>query len=160
MIGQPAVRHSVQVLIFDPDDRVLLLRSAEPETGVTMWGPVGGGIEPGEDVYAAARREVAEETGLAGVDLGSELWRRQHVYSWRGMWRDSRERWFCARAARFEPSRANLSEQERIYLVEHRWWSIDDLTDTTDAFTPSDLPMRVRGLLTYGPPDLPTELRH
>jgi len=31
------------------------------------WQPVSGGVEDGEDLAAAARRETAEETGLSGT---------------------------------------------------------------------------------------------
>jgi 8-oxo-dGTP diphosphatase len=37
----------------------------EPE----KWGMVGGGVEPGEDPVAAARRELEEETGVVRDDL-------------------------------------------------------------------------------------------
>ncbi len=45
-------------------DRVLLVRRRnEPDAG--LWGFPGGRVEPGETVFAAAERELAEETGVA-----------------------------------------------------------------------------------------------
>ena len=44
-------------------DRVLLVRRRnEPDAG--LWGFAGGRVEPGETVFAAAERELAEETGV------------------------------------------------------------------------------------------------
>ena len=45
-------------------DRVLLVRRARPP-GKGEWSLPGGGQELGETLFEAARREVAEETGLA-----------------------------------------------------------------------------------------------
>jgi 8-oxo-dGTP diphosphatase len=46
-------------------DQVLLVRRANPpDRG--LWGFPGGHIEPGETLFAAAERELAEETGLHG----------------------------------------------------------------------------------------------
>ena len=46
-------------------DRVLLVRRRnEPDAG--LWGYPGGRVEPGETVFAAAERELAEETGVEG----------------------------------------------------------------------------------------------
>lgn len=45
------------------DGRVLLVRRMnEPDAG--LWGFPGGRVEPGETVFAAAERELAEETGV------------------------------------------------------------------------------------------------
>lgn len=45
------------------DDRVLLVRRRnEPDAG--LWGYPGGRVEAGETVFAAAERELAEETGV------------------------------------------------------------------------------------------------
>jgi 8-oxo-dGTP diphosphatase len=51
-------------------DRVLLLRGAPTKRiWANKYNGIGGHIERDEDVYAAARREVREETGLAVDDL-------------------------------------------------------------------------------------------
>ncbi len=52
-----------RVLITDDQDRVLLIR----HTYVPGWYLPGGGVDVGETIEQAARREVLEETGL-GVD--------------------------------------------------------------------------------------------
>jgi ADP-ribose pyrophosphatase YjhB (NUDIX family) len=46
--------------------RVLLVRRHNPPNA-HRWGFPGGKLEPGEPVLAAAERELAEETGLAGT---------------------------------------------------------------------------------------------
>ncbi len=52
---------SVLVVIFSHDARVLLLRRLSPPD---FWQSVTGRVQSGESAAQAARREVAEETGL------------------------------------------------------------------------------------------------
>lgn len=53
-------------IAVDPHGRVLLSRIAEGFPGAGTWHLPGGGVDPGEDVRAALRREVTEETGQDG----------------------------------------------------------------------------------------------
>lgn len=49
---------------------VLLLRHApDSDRFAGRWNGIGGHVEAGEDLRSAARRELAEETGLEGVPL-------------------------------------------------------------------------------------------
>lgn len=158
MSQAPEPRGAVRVLLLDEYEQLLLFRSTHPETGEVFWFPAGGGVEDGEDIRTAAAREVAEETGLTDFGLGPEVWRRRHVFTWRGRTWDQHERWFLARVPHFEPSRAAMTEEEKVDLTACRWWSLDELAATADRLVPRDLPHRLADLLAYGPPATPTEI--
>ena len=55
-------RPNVGVVLFHPDGRVWLGRRANTP-GPHNWQFPQGGVDPGEDLESAARRELAEETG-------------------------------------------------------------------------------------------------
>jgi 8-oxo-dGTP pyrophosphatase MutT (NUDIX family) len=60
------IRISAGVIVVDPGNRVALVRHVKH--GVyDFWVAPGGGVEDGEDVRAAAAREVFEEAGIAVV---------------------------------------------------------------------------------------------
>ena len=63
---EPELRRAVRAIVLDDEDRVLLCEFTNRVTGARWWGTPGGGIEAGESDEAALRRELLEETGLAG----------------------------------------------------------------------------------------------
>ncbi|WGM40853.1 RNA pyrophosphohydrolase [Caulobacter sp. NIBR1757] len=64
----PKHRPNVGVVLFHRDGRVWLGRRAGTEA-VHRWQFPQGGIDPGEDYETAARRELAEETGVTSVKI-------------------------------------------------------------------------------------------
>lgn len=151
------VRPTARVLLLDDADRLLLFRSLD-DGGAAFWYPAGGGVEAGETVHDAAVRELYEETGLSNVRLGPEVWRRRHVVGWRGVRYDIRERWFIARVDQVEIDTRGFTHSERAEVLEHRWWSPEELANAKERLVPADLAERLAELLTNGPPAEPLEV--
>jgi len=57
--------------VLSPEDDAVLLIKGAPTKRIwpNRYNGVGGHVEPHEDIYSAARREVHEETGLSVCDL-------------------------------------------------------------------------------------------
>ena len=66
MTDLSAYRPNVGVVLFHPDGLVWLGRRARTP-GPHNWQFPQGGVDDGEDLEAAARRELAEETGVRSV---------------------------------------------------------------------------------------------
>jgi 8-oxo-dGTP pyrophosphatase MutT (NUDIX family) len=146
------------VLLLDPEDRLLLMRFYAPKLDRTWWLTPGGGLDPGETPEQAALRELAEETGLVGVGLGPCVWVREHVFDWEGRRYRQMERYYVARTLPFELAPTLPDGSELFQMMEHRWWSLDELEAATDAvFAPRRLPALMRSLLHEGWPAEPVD---
>ncbi len=66
---------SVAILAITRDEQVVLARQFRPGPGRVLDELPGGGVDPGEDVLAAAKRELLEETGYAGdLEVAGSSW--------------------------------------------------------------------------------------
>ncbi|HEY0646479.1 RNA pyrophosphohydrolase [Phenylobacterium sp.] len=66
MTDLPDYRPNVGVVLFHPDGRVWLGRRTNT-SGPYNWQFPQGGVDSGEDLETAARRELAEETGASSA---------------------------------------------------------------------------------------------
>jgi putative (di)nucleoside polyphosphate hydrolase len=132
MIELSAYRPNVGVVLFHPDGRVWLGRRAQTP-GPYSWQFPQGGVDDGEDLEAAALRELQEETGVRAT---SPLGRTQGWLTYdfpadhsgskiaKG-WKGQRQVWF---ALRFEGQDAEID------LLAHghpefdawRWGDLDE----------------------------------
>ncbi|ODT11832.1 MAG: DNA mismatch repair protein MutT [Kaistia sp. SCN 65-12] len=136
-------RLSARFLILNEAGRVLLFRFVHkrgPLAGQDFWATPGGGVEEGETLEQAAVRELAEETGLRRDDLGREVARREVVLRLPdGEHAISDERYFVVRVADDILSWESWTDFEREVMVDHRWWSRDDLRRTEATVWPENL---------------------
>ena len=133
------LRPTVRVLLIDPVGRLLLIKVVAFDGGDPVWFLPGGGLEPGESVEMAARREVAEETGLIGCRIGEEVWQRRVVHTIDGATWDLRERYFLAPVASFDPVPSGLTAYEAANILQLRWWTLEELSATAERLVPQGL---------------------
>ena len=139
------IRHAGRVVLLDPDDRVLLMRYDDGPPNGVHWCTPGGGLNPGEDYAAGARRELAEETGWHDVELGGEIFRRTHVMEYADAIVRQVERFFLARTD--QPGRAITGVgpmHAADGIAAWRWWTLAELEAADEAIWPAELPGLIR----------------
>ena len=132
-------RLTARVLLFDVDGRILLMKGRLPNrpARTSSWFTVGGGVEPGESLAEAARREVFEETGFADLDLGPVVWLREGVGELAsGEPVIFKESYFVARCSGGDPSRAGWEAHEVGLIDDIRWWALDELAGLRERIFP------------------------
>lgn len=131
------------MLLVDGVGRLLLFRGfdpARPEQG-SWWFTVGGGVDEGESLRDAAARELFEETGLAlpADSFTGPLYREYAEFSIAGTDYHQDNEFFAVRIDHHDVDVTRFTALEMAFVVEHRWWSLDELRTTTETVYPQCL---------------------
>lgn len=160
-------RQAARAVVLDQQDRVLLIKARDPFSPAKgeWWELPGGGMEPGEESAVAAAREVHEETGLSGVEVGPCVWQHDARFTFAGMSFDQLEHIHVARwrgAGEQEPYRpGGLELLEAMAFSGFEWWATLDLVDLQRQgakIIPPWLPEQLPRYLRDGPPAEPIHL--
>ncbi|MFM8189542.1 MAG: NUDIX hydrolase [Pirellula sp.] len=111
-------RHAVVGILYE-DRHFLVIRRSQFVRAPGLICFPGGGIEPGEDVDTAVKRELMEELSLPVEVLG-------HVWTSQTRWGTKLEWMVCRRDPGHQP-KPNLEEVE-----EFLWMSVEMLEGRTD----------------------------
>ncbi len=143
------LRRAAKVLLIDEQQRVLLFRGGDPGTDSTesWWFPPGGGVDKGESIEEAARREVFEETGLQVGDPGPVRFHRVTDITFNGAELRLDEDYFLVHVEHFDIDDSGWTDLECQAMHEDRWWRVDELRVTNDTVFPEGLADRIAELL-------------
>ncbi len=148
MTKRPPYRPCVGVMLVNPRGLVFIGRrrnKRQPEHVAPghEWQMPQGGIDPGEDPYAAALRELHEETNVRSVELIAEApdWYSYDLpvdvakKAWRGGYRGQTQRWFALRFTGDE-SEIDIHDPGPGHKPEFDAWRWEDVSKLPELIIP------------------------
>ena len=121
-------RIAARVVCFDPDGRILLIRSSDPadRSKPAWWELPGGGIDGGETAEHAIARELAEEAGVRDPVIGPCVWTQHAQFTFAGWDFDQHERIHVATCDGDTTGTLHLEAFEALAFEESRWWDPEE----------------------------------
>ena len=131
-------RPCVGICLINKDGLVF---AAERHNFIGAWQMPQGGIDDGEDIITAARRELFEETNIKSADIIAQMPETVKYdlpedirpKSWQGKYIGQEQTWLAMRFNGHD-SEINITAHEPIEFTQWKWMEIDALPDLIVPF--------------------------
>ena len=159
-------RPCARTVLLDREGRIFLIRAEDPVDPYKpeWWEIPGGGMGRGEPSAHAALRELHEETGIPGVEMGPRVWTQQTEYTFAGYHFESDDFIHVAWCDGGEYDPRGLEALEAAAFQGARWWTLEDLLANDDPTVPHRLreflPALVAGEIPAEPIDITPSPEH
>jgi len=153
-------RSAARVVCFDPDGRILLIRSSDPADRAKphWWELPGGGIDHGETAEHAILRELSEEAGVTTAVVGPCVWTQRAQFTFAGWDFDQDERIHVATCDGDTSGTRHLEAFEALAFEESRWWEADELLAYEGPTVPPRLVEFLPAVVAGERPDPPLDI--
>ena len=132
------LRSGVGIVLLNKENKVFVAKRIDNPKN--FWQMPQGGIDKGEDLYAAALRELKEETSITSIKLIKEI-EGNFTYIlpdnligiiWKGKFRGQKQKWFIMRFTG-DKSEINIKTKHPEFL-DWKWIDLKNLTEIAVPF--------------------------
>tara|TARA_Y100000816_G_scaffold123473_1_gene86789 strand:- start:596 stop:1069 length:474 start_codon:yes stop_codon:yes gene_type:complete len=132
------LRTGVGIVVLNKKNQIFLAKRIDNPKN--FWQMPQGGVDKGEDFYAAAIRELEEETSIKTVKLIKEIdglttyLLPDHLVGiiWKGKYKGQKQKWFVVRF-QGEEDEININTKHPEFL-DWKWVNVENLTDEIVKF--------------------------
>ena len=123
-------RHGVGMMVFNDEKQIFVGKRIDNQEA---WQMPQGGVDKGENVEAAAKRELYEETGIQSIRIIKKS-DKEYIYDlpdhllgkiWKGKYKGQKQTWYLMKFLGPD-SEININ-QKHPEFNEWKWVSIDEL---------------------------------
>ena len=139
-------RPCVGITLINRDGLVFIGRRANGPEHIDashVWQMPQGGVDPGEDTWTAARRELREETNVRSVEKLAEIgdWLTYDIprtiagRAWKGRYRGQKQKWYAMRfTGKDDEINVASPAGHKQEFITWRWEPMKNLTELIVPF--------------------------
>ena len=125
------LRLGVGIIVLNKENKVFV--GKRRDNPINKWQMPQGGVDRGENLFNAMKRELKEETSIRSIEILKELegWTEYELPDyllgkiWRGKYRGQKQKWFIVRfLGRDEEINLKTTHPE---FIEWQWLDIENL---------------------------------